>query len=286
MVFLKNRRGAEDELAFFPLFVLSSLEYHQAIFQMKSKSAQIILDYLSCFTDFFRLTSDFLGIYEKTGEVRTSPVWMCHSMFIRGEYFRPFVTTSSSWTPSRYLCVMLTLSWPSRRESVNRSHPFLSCVWAKVCRQVWGEMRTLLRTPTSSAASFAIDEDVILVNLLGEKESKMASCAGDVCPKTADCCATFYENRMGKKGWKWPFKGCFWRFYTLNRLLLIRVSRVWVPDGSPARSLETVEVSGDLVFFVGHENRGSVLRRTGYLLFVCPNGQNACWLANEILIYC
>jgi len=61
-------------------------------------------------------------------------------------------------------------------------------------------MRTLLRTPTSSAASFAIDEDVILVNLLGEKGSKMASCVRDICPKTADCCAAFYENRMGKKG--------------------------------------------------------------------------------------
>ena len=67
-------RGAEDELAFFPLFVLSSLEYHQAIFQMKSRYAQMISDHLRCFTDFLRLMSDFLGIYEKTGEARTSPV--------------------------------------------------------------------------------------------------------------------------------------------------------------------------------------------------------------------
>ena len=33
----------------------------------------MISDHLNCFTDFFRLTSDFLGIYEKTEEARTSP---------------------------------------------------------------------------------------------------------------------------------------------------------------------------------------------------------------------
>lgn len=76
--------------------------------------------------------------------------------FISGLVWVPRSTMSLSLMPSRYRCVIMILTCPIKRDTLYRSKPFFSCIWAKVWRQVCGLTRTEGDTPTSFAACFSI----------------------------------------------------------------------------------------------------------------------------------
>ena len=80
--------------------------------------------------------------------------------------------TSLSWIPSRYLCVIAIFSCPITLESVYRSSPFFNCMWAKVCRRVWGDTRIWSFTPTSFAAYFRNLVTASGVSFLPVRETK------------------------------------------------------------------------------------------------------------------